>query len=311
MLIAIVLLAFVCAMALVMGLASPNQDRNQLNMRISNIARTMDDESALRSLPDSELDGSIGERVIRPALRQLSAVAIKLSPSGAGDATRLLLVRAGNPGKIGVTEFMGIKLISFIVMLMAAFVGSTLIADDVLMRMVVILLGGVAGLALPDSAVQQLVAARQYQIRKKLPDTIDLLIVSVEAGLGFDAAMAKVVEKVRGPISEEFGKALDEMRVGKTRARALKDMAIRVEIPEMTSFVAAIYQSEQLGVSIASVLRVQSESIRIARTQRIREVAAKLPVKMLFPLIFCIFPAIFIVLLGPGLISIINAFKHL
>ena len=311
MLIAIALLAFVCAMALVIGLASPSQDRNQLNMRISNIARTQDDETAMRSLLDAELDESFGERVVRPALRQLATVAVKLSPSGASDATRMLLIRAGNPGKIGVTEFMGIKLIAFVVMVAAGFFISKLIADDVMMRMVVIVFGGIAGLTLPDSIMQQVIGARQYQMRKKLPDTIDLLIVSVEAGLGFDAAMAKVVEKVRGPISDEFGKALDEMRVGKTRARALKDMAIRVEIAEITSFVAAIYQSEQLGVSIASVLRVQSESIRIARTQQIREAAAKLPVKMLFPLIFCIFPAIFLVLLGPGIISIMNAFKHM
>ncbi|WP_301002208.1 type II secretion system F family protein [Capsulimonas corticalis] len=278
-------------------------------MRISNIARTMDDDTTMKSLPDSELDESFGQRVVRPALRQLASVAVKLSPSGASDATRLLLIRAGNPGKIGVMEFMGIKLISFVVLAAGGFYISTIIANDMLTRVVVILFGAVAGLTLPDSAMQQMVGARQYQIRKKLPDTIDLLIVSVEAGLGFDAAMAKVVEKVKGPISEEFGKALDEMRVGKTRARALKDMAIRIEIAEVTSFVAAIYQSEQLGVSIASVLRVQSESIRIARTQQIREAAAKLPVKMLFPLIFCIFPAIFTVLLGPGIISIMKAFR--
>ncbi|MEO7717850.1 MAG: type II secretion system F family protein [Capsulimonas sp.] len=309
MLIAVVLLIFICTMALVIGLASPSQDRNQLSMRISNIARTMDDETAMKSLADAELDASFAERVVRPALRQLAGVAMKLSPSGASDATRMLLIRAGNPGKIGVTEFMGIKLIAFVVMLAAGFFASKIVADDILMRLVVIIFGGIAGLTLPDSVMQQMIGARQYKIRKFLPDTIDLLIVSVEAGLGFDAAMAKVVEKVKGPISEEFGKALDEMRVGKTRARALKDMSIRVEIPEVTSFVAAIYQSEQLGVSIASVLRVQSESIRIARTQRIREAAAKLPVKMLFPLIFCIFPAIFTVLIGPGLIAIMNAFK--
>ncbi|MCL6630717.1 MAG: type II secretion system F family protein, partial [Armatimonadetes bacterium] len=142
-----------------------------------------------------------------------------------------------------------------------------------------------------------------------LADTLDLLTVSVEAGLGLDGAMQKVVEKLKNPLSEELGRALREMQIGKLRAEALKDMASRVRVQELSSFVASICQAEQLGVSIARVLRVQGDTIRSQRSQRARETAAKLPVKMLFPLVFCIFPAIFVVIAGSGAISIWRAFS--
>jgi tight adherence protein C len=137
---------------------------------------------------------------------------------------------------------------------------------------------------------------------------LDLLIVSVEAGLGFDGAMARVVEKMKGPFPQELCRVLQEMQVGKARIPALKDMATRVQVSEVSTFVAAIYQADQLGVSMAKVLHVQADTMRVARSQRIREMAAKLPVKMLFPLVFFIFPAIFVIIIGPGVISIMRQF---
>jgi tight adherence protein C len=144
-------------------------------------------------------------------------------------------------------------------------------------------------------------------IRRSLADCLDLLVVCTEAGLGFDGALAKVVDRMSGPLSDEFRKVLQDMSVGRTRVEALRAMAARVGLPELISFVAAIHQADLLGVSIAHVLRVQADSLRTQRNLRARETAAKLPVKLLFPLVFFIFPAIFVVVLSPGAIQIIRA----
>ena len=310
----VVVLVFICVMFFVLGMTAPvSNDKSLLNSRIDNIARNMtDDFEIIPSLPDSEMDASFGERILRPALRRISAFATKMTPAAATDEIRALIIKAGNPGRIGVAEFIGIMVITFFVMLGVGLIAVKVVApDDTLTSAGLLAFCLILGYIAPDVMMQQVINGRQALVRKRLPDTIDLLIVSVEAGLGLDGAIAKVVEKMRGPIAQEFSRVLDEMRLGKQRARAMKDMAARVDIQEVTTFVAAIYQSEQLGVSIASVLRVQSESIRIARTQAIREAAAKLPVLMLIPLIFCIFPSILVVMLGPGIISIRNAFAHL
>ena len=139
-----------------------------------------------------------------------------------------------------------------------------------------------------------------------VPDTLDLLTISVRAGLGFEGALAKVVEKTKGPLSEEFSRALNEIRVGVPRRDALRDIVERTDVPALATFVGAIIQAEQLGVPIAKVLQVQSEQLRIERRQRAEEAAARAPIKMLFPLVGCIFPAMFIVILGPALILIIE-----
>jgi tight adherence protein C len=135
---------------------------------------------------------------------------------------------------------------------------------------------------------------------------LDLLVVSVEAGLGFDGAIAKVVERTSGPLSEELNRMLEGMRLGKARTQALKDMARRVPVSELNTFVAAINQADQLGTSIAKTLRLQADEMRVARTQRVQEMAAKLPVKMLFPLIFFILPATGIVIAGPGFMAVVR-----
>lgn len=310
----VVVLVFVCVMFVVLWLSSPvANDKTLLNSRIDNIARnSSDDFDIIPSLPDAEMDASFVDRILRPSLRRISGFATRMTPAAATDEIRALIIKAGNPGRIGVAEFIGIKVITFFVMLGMGLIAVKVVApDDTLESAGLLAFCLILGYIAPDVMMQQVINGRQAMVRKRLPDTIDLLIVSVEAGLGLDGAIQKVVDKMRGPISEEFGRVLDEMRLGKQRSRAMKDMAARLDIQEVTTFVAAIYQSEQLGVSISSVLRVQSESIRIARTQAIREAAAKLPVLMLIPLIFFIFPSILVVMLGPGIISIRNAFAHL
>lgn len=262
------------------------------------------------SLADTELGFSLWTRVFWPVLQNLGELALKLSPGGATDLLRKRLSLAGSPRGFGVIEFIGARVVCGILGFFMAIWAQAIIQDSLTKLVIFILVFGMLFL-MPDLMLSRMIESRQYRIRKVLADTIDLLVVSVEAGMGFDGAIQKVVEKMKGPLADEFARVLHEMKLGKPRARSLKDMAGRINITEITTFVAAIYQSELLGVSIATVLRVQSESIRIAHSQRIREAAAKLPVKMLFPLVFLIFPAIFLVLLGPGLIAIKNAFSHL
>jgi tight adherence protein C len=164
--------------------------------------------------------------------------------------------------------------------------------------------GAGIGYMAPEFWLGRRIRARQHAILLAIPDALDLLTISVRAGLGFDAALGKVTEKLPGALSEEFRRALAEIRVGKQRRDALRDIVGRTEVPPLTNFIGAIIQAEQLGVSISKVLQVQSEQLRIERRQRAEEMAAKAPIKMLFPLVGCIFPSLFIVILGPAIILI-------
>jgi tight adherence protein C len=169
---------------------------------------------------------------------------------------------------------------------------------------------GIGGLALgflfPEFWLGRKIRQRQTDMILQLPDALDLLTISVEAGLGFDAALAKVVEKMEGPLISEFRQALAEIRMGRLRRDALRDVAARCDVQPVTNFIGAIVQAEQLGVPIAKVLQIQSQQLRIERRQRAEEAAAKAPVKMLFPMVGCIFPTIFIVILGPAIVTVVR-----
>lgn len=166
----------------------------------------------------------------------------------------------------------------------------------------------ILGYYLPDLFLKICINNRQEKITKSLPDVLDMLSVSVEAGLGFDAALQKVVEKGQGPLIMEFQQTLHEMRIGKPRREALKDMAARMEVEDVSTFVGAMVQADQLGVSISNVLKVQAEQVRQKRRQRAEEKAQKAPVKILIPLLFFIFPTIFLILLGPAAIQLLRMF---
>jgi len=169
---------------------------------------------------------------------------------------------------------------------------------------------GIAGAGLgymaPEFWLGSKARKRSFAMVLQLPDALDLLTISVEAGLGFDAALAKVVEKMEGPLVSEFRQALAEIRMGRTRRDALRDVVSRADAQPISNFIGAIVQAEQLGVPIAKVLQIQSQQLRIERRQRAEEMAAKAPVKMLFPMVGCIFPTIFIVILGPAIISVMS-----
>jgi tight adherence protein C len=170
-------------------------------------------------------------------------------------------------------------------------------------------LGGIAaGYFFPQLALKQTIDTRKANITKSLPDALDLLTICVEAGLGFDSAMSKITEKWDDELSNEFGRVLQEIRLGKVRREALRAMAERVDVADVTSFTASIIQADQLGVSIAKVLRIQSDQMRIKRRQRAEEKAHQAPIKMIFPMVFLTFPSIYIVLLGPAILIVKEMF---
>jgi tight adherence protein C len=257
-----------------------------------------------RTLEEIELQQPFFDRTIRPLARRLSGVGHRFTGQKKVGRTEQRLQMAGNPGDLRTSDFLGMKVVvaggaaAVLVIIFALVVG------DVMFGVLVAGVGGVMGFFAPDFWLSRRIKKRRKAILLAVPDTLDLLTISVKAGLGFDAALGKVVEKTKGPLSDEFHRALAEIRVGKARRDSLRDVINRTNVPALTSFIGAIIQAEQLGVSISKVLQVQSEQLRIERRQRAEEAAAKAPIKMLFPLVGCIFPSMFIVILGPAIILI-------
>jgi tight adherence protein C len=259
-----------------------------------------------KNLEELELQQPFAERTLRPLLGRLSRLGTRLtSASSTGTAERRLAM-AGNPGDLKLTDWMGVKILVGIATGVLVFLILGPLAAGIGPGIFLGLIGLGIGYLLPEFWLGRRISARQRLIVRMIPDTLDLLTISVRAGLGFDAALAKVVEKLPGPLSDEFRRALAEVRVGKARRDALRDMIPRTNVQSLSNFIGAIIQAEQLGVSISKVLQIQSEQLRIERRQRAEEMAARAPIKMLFPLVGCIFPSLFIVILGPAIISIVK-----
>jgi tight adherence protein C len=260
-----------------------------------------------KNLEELELQTPFLERTLRPLAGRLSGTVSRFTSSSFTARTEKNLALAGNPGGLRVADWMGIKAIASIVFAILFFLLFTfLLNTGPIMGVLLGAAGVVVGYIAPEFWLGRRVRARQHAIILQIPDALDLLTISVRAGLGFDAALGKVVEKMEGPLVDEFRRALAEVRVGKARRDALRDIVPRTEVPALTNFIGAIIQAEQLGVSISKVLQVQSEQLRIERRQRAEEQAARAPIKMLFPLVGCIFPSLFIVILGPAIILIIK-----
>ena len=266
-----------------------------------------------KNLEELELQQPFIERTLRPLAMRLSGGVSRMTSTSFSDKTEKRLALAGNPGDLRVADWLGIKAIGaiigailfFLLFAVVGILGFPFVIGGILMPVV----GGLFGYTAPEFWLGRRVKKRQKGILLMIPDALDLLTISVRAGLGFDAALGKVVEKLQGPLSDEFRRALAEVRVGKARRDALRDIVPRTEVVPLTNFIGAIIQAEQLGVSISKVLQVQSEQLRIERRQRAEEQAAKAPIKMLFPLVGCIFPSLFIVILGPAIILIVENLK--
>jgi tight adherence protein C len=260
-----------------------------------------------KNLEELELQAPLFERTIRPLAARLSGSVARIASTSFTQQTEKRLALAGNPGDLRVADWLGIKAVGSIVggaLFFLLFVFPGLVQVPFPVNFAMILVGVAFGYTVPEFWLGGRVRARQKAILLSIPDALDLLTISVRAGLGFDGALGKVVEKLKGPLTDEFRRALAEIRVGKARRDALRDIVPRTEVQALTNFIGAVIQAEQLGVSISKVLQVQSEQLRIERRQRAEEMAAKAPIKMLFPLVGCIFPSLFIVILGPAIILI-------
>jgi tight adherence protein C len=249
---------------------------------------------------------SFGERVLGPAKGRLADTALRLHPRSTVDGVANKLLLAGLSRRITPTSFLALKsaagggamLLGFMLGLSVGPAGTIVFAG---------FFGGVAFMA-PDYLLSMKARKRKEDVRAELPDALDLLAVSVEAGLGFDGAIAKLTEHMDGSLAEEFSLTLNAMRIGESRADALKKMAERVPAPELSAFVRAIIQADQLGISLGRILRVQAADTRLRRQAAAEEKAMKAPIKMLFPTVLFIFPAMFIVILGPAMMNILEVF---
>jgi len=261
------------------------------------------------TLEEIELSQPLTERVIYPLAQKFGSLALRFTPQNAIQETTHKIELAGNPRGLDPTLFWASRfLVATIFGGMLLFVFSVGASDWPLTRKMLILSAFVIlGFYLPEMMLNSRIQRRQKAIRRAMPDALDLLTICVEAGLGFDGAMAKVNEKWDNELALAFGRVIREIQLGKLRREALRDMAERMGVPEMTSFVAAVIQSEQLGVSMAKVLRIQSDQMRIKRRQLAEEEAHKAPIKMLIPMALLIFPSICIVLMTPAFLMLMRS----
>ena len=302
---AIVLIGAIAVVVFSLRRNAQGDDDDPLQARLAEFIQRGDD---IKSLEEIELSQPFGERVIIPLVRRIGEFSARFTPQKAIQDTARRLELAGNPWPVDAATFLAIRFI--LAVLFGGFLTAVILIsppsnpNDNFMY-----IGGATfgGFFLPHLMLSSRITRRQTEVRKAMPDALDLLTICVEAGLGFDAAMSKVSEKWENELSLAFTRAIREVQLGKVRRDALRDMADRLGIPEMTSFVAAIIQSEQLGVSMAKVLRIQSDQMRLKRRQRAEEEAHKAPVKMLIPMALLIFPSIMIIILTPAALQIMGS----
>jgi tight adherence protein C len=278
--------------------------REDMAHRLAMYGRT---SGATGTSRDEELAKPLAQRTIGPLIIGVSRVLRRFTPVGYLEKKEHQLVLAGRPGNLDAPAFTVIKLLGTIVGIILAFF-TVDYGSDTLQRVVLFTLPIVLGFFGPDAWLTRKIDERRNAMLRALPDVLDLLVISVEAGLGFDSALSRVVAAVPGPLSEEFFRMLQETRVGVSRRDAMRHLMERTDLDELRSFILAMIQAEAFGVTIARVLRVQADEMRVKRRQRAQEKAFAAPVKLVFPLVFCIFPALFIVLLGPAAIQISEAF---
>ncbi len=257
---------------------------------------------------DQEMLDPLKDRAFKPVIEGLTGLGKRLTPTGYVEKVRLKFVHMGNPSPQAVDRFLALRVVTVaaailtflfvFVINLTPFTGKMQFAVGGLL-IAVFLIG-------PDSVINRKVEDRQKEIQRSLPDVLDLLTISVKAGLGFEQALDRVIHAVPGPLSDEFSRMLGETRAGASRADAMRAMDERCDTPELRSFVLAIIQADTFGVSIGRVLRGQAEEMRIKRRQLAQERAQKAPVKMLIPMVFCIFPALFVVVLGPAMMMIVE-----
>ena len=283
-------------------IGSLTAERAQVNRSLAAV-------EAIRTAPASmrrELDRPFGERVVGPFFSRLIAIGRRFTPTHRAERVRRQLDVAGNPPHWDIDRVVAFKVLGVIVGFLVAVLVPLVLQLGVMTTLGVVAVLVPLGWFLPTIVLYQLGAKRTQKMRQELPDAMDLLTISVEAGLGFDAALSQVARNTTGPLAEEFFRVLQEMQIGMGRLEALRALGERNNLGDLRSFVTAMVQADAFGIPIANVLRVQSAEMRVKRRQRAEETAQKIPVKILFPLIFFMLPALFIVVAGPGVIQIID-----
>lgn len=295
MLIVIAVLVFAAVTFAVAGLFVPIVDPVQERVRLWREERTV--------VEKGEPQPTFGQRVMWPLWEAVARRVAAVLPPGLFARLRRNLTMAGNP--MSATTFLLMVVTTSLVLLALPLMGmlatgASLDAGRLLWLVLLVALGAM----LPFLWLRGLVRRRQAQIVKSLPDSLDLITTCVEAGLGLDAALTRVAQKMKGPLAQEMTRALREMGMGRMRRDALRDLGQRTGVDDVITFVHALIQAEQMGVSIGQVLRVQADQMRTRRRQRAEQAAYQAPVKMVFPLVLCIFPSLLVVILGPGIIKI-------
>jgi tight adherence protein C len=284
----------------VIGIAT--QERRAVGRSLAAIRAINAAPEALRD----ELDRPFGERVVAPVLEHLVGTGKRLTGQDTTARIRHKLDRAGNPQGWTVERVLGAKVLGFVVALTLSIVVAMLIGLSFAVTLVLCVGLALLGFAAPNLVLHQKAYNREESMRRELPDALDLLTISVEAGLGFDSALTRVAQNTEGPLAEEFARVLQEMQIGMGRADAIRAMGERSHLAELRGFATAMVQADAFGIPIGQILRVQSTEMRTRRRQRAEELAQKVPVKILFPLIFCILPTLFVAILGPAGITIME-----
>ena len=265
----------------------------------------------VENVRDQELLAPITQRAVTPVLGGLTSLGRRFTPTGYVDNVRKKYIQAGDGSSDTIDRFLAIRVITvalIVPIFWFSYLWNPLGLGGLSQFLVFALLAAAVGVG-PDAMLSRRVEERQHELRVKLPDILDLLTISVEAGLGFEQALDRTISAVPGSLSSEFSRMLGEVRAGASRADAMRALDQRTNVPEIRSFVLAILQADTFGVSIGRVLRAQAEEMRIKRRQLAQERAQKAPVKMLIPMVFCIFPALFVVVIGPAIINIRASFK--
>jgi tight adherence protein C len=279
---------------------------------VSGVDRSVALVQALTGAPTEltkEYDESFSDRIMAPFQQRASRVAKRLSGADAPERIRVKLDIAGNPVGWTVERVQAGKVIGAITLFMISLAFTTVVGFGLTVKLLVVIGATVVGWLGPNLYLYQKTYDRSNRMRRDLPDAIDLMTISVESGLAFDAAVQQVAKNTEGPLADEFSRVLREMQIGKGRADALRSLADRTNVDDLKSFVTSMVQADSFGIPIAAVLRIQSSEMRVKRRQAAEEKAQKVPVKITVPLIFCILPCLFIAVMGPAVIHIMDSFS--
>ncbi|MCH7586957.1 MAG: type II secretion system F family protein [Chloroflexi bacterium] len=290
------------AMLVIAGLKAP-----EANDPIAERLAELGMREEVMTLEEIELSQRFFDRIVLPAFNRVGSFASKFTPKATLQSARHRLDMAGNPMQMDPAFFLGLRFILAVVFGVLIITMYLLGGRNMAQGLGFAALFTIIGFFFPDLWLSGRIKSRQKTVFRSMPDALDLLTICVEAGLGFDAALSRVHKKWENDLSLEFGRVIQEIRLGKLRRDALRAMSERLGVPEMTSFVAAVIQSDQLGVSMAKVLRIQSNQMRVRRRQMAEEEAHRAPIKMVFPIALLIFPSIMIILLGPAAMLLINS----